>query len=80
MASMKLPNNKYTSSLPPEDLDLENDSEGFPRQTAKLQKDQSDINKHRNSNQQLTWFRWGSVVAIQGVILLLLFWREKEGV
>jgi len=84
MASIKLANSKYTSLPAPEDLDLENDSDNTLASESFLGKQQNFKRSTRHTRTSkletaLTWFRWGSIVAIQGIILLLLFWREREG-
>ena len=73
--SLQKKEQRYSSLEGAEDLDLENDSDttlassGFLGKTGKRTSRNS-----RNSRIQLTltWFRWGFVVVLQSIILVLL--------
>jgi hypothetical protein len=67
---------RYTSIDETEDLDLENDSDTTLASDGFLGKNNAKrISKHTKSSRihtVLTWFRWGTIVLLQGLILVLL--------
>jgi hypothetical protein len=70
---------RYSSLEGIEELDLENDSDTTLASSGFLGKTIKRTNRNRNSKIQtaLTWFRWGFVVMLQIVILVLLLKKTE---
>jgi len=73
---------RYSSLSPVEELDLENDSDSTLASSGFLGKNGSQPrrrpSKSSNAQRALMWLRWGSIVTLQGIIVLLLLWKRSE--
>lgn len=73
---------RYSTLSPVEELDLENDSDSTLASSGFLGKGASQNrrrpSKSSNAQRVLVWLRWGSIVILQGIIVLLLLWRRSE--
>jgi len=73
---------RYSTLSPVEELDLENDSDSTLASSGFMGKGASRNrrrpSKSSNAQKALVWLQWGSIVILQGIIVLLLLWRRSE--